>query len=498
MSRTFRPLAVALVAAAAGPAPAVEPLDLLKYAPARANAVVVINLDLILASPRAAKEGWGKLDHTEYLAGAIPLNPQVAKAVIVKEIDPHAAARGEAFAVLATRRPVDLDSLVRTTRGEAGTAGGEPVVVSPRGSVLVPLGAEVLGVAWTDNRQEVGRWVRAAKAATASPLGKFLNVSTYNSARHHILIALDTEDLFDARDAAVAVGKSKALEGNKAAAAGVEGFLASLRGVALTIEVTADGLAAVARFDSAPLKKADPQAFKAFVVELLAHNGALLEDLPAAEATAAEGSVTLKFKLSDPELAHLMGLFVPPVPNLSPADVRPVAPGGVSAEATRKYVRAVNRVLDDLRKRTGKGTDYQKMATWQDSAANRIETVSVLNVDPQAVGYGAGTAARLRAVADSLRGVPVRVANLQGQMYAWGYRPGGAYFTPRGRLRYGFGWGAVGGTNAGDIALKQSEVVQKDAENRAALWAEIESQRALVRREMAEKHKIETEEPAKK
>ena len=39
-----------------------------------ANAVVVVNQTAILGSPRAVKEGWAKADHTEYLAGAIPIN----------------------------------------------------------------------------------------------------------------------------------------------------------------------------------------------------------------------------------------------------------------------------------------------------------------------------------------------------------------------------------------------------------------------------------------
>src|SRR4051812_35635000 len=183
MSRTpHRLLSVALAALAATPARAADPPDLLKYLPARANAVVVINLDAILASPRAVKGGWGKLDHTEYLAGAIPINPRIARAAVAKELHPHAAARGEAFAAVWTKQPLDADKLVKMTSGEAVTAGGEPAVVTPRGSVLVPLAADVLGVAWTDNRQEVGRWAKAAKAATASPLARYLNAAAYNGA----------------------------------------------------------------------------------------------------------------------------------------------------------------------------------------------------------------------------------------------------------------------------------------------------------------------------
>jgi hypothetical protein len=491
-----RLLPVALLALAAAPARAADPPDLLRFLPARSNAIVVINLEAILASPRAVQGGWAKRDHTEYLAGAIPLNPRIARAAVAREIHPHAAARGEAFAAVWTNHPVDAEQLVKVTGGEAATAGGEPAVVTPRGSVLVPLAKDVVGVAWTDNKQELGRWVKSAKAATASPLARYLNAAAFNNARRHILIALDAEDLFDAKEVAHAVELTKSFAGDPATADAVRAFLTQLRGVVLTIDVTADGLSAAARFDSGPLLRVNPEAFKSFVVELLDRAGAPLEDVRAAAATAEQGSATLRFRLSDPELALLMGLFLPPVPNLPASDVVAVAPKGVTPEATQRYVRAVNRILDDLRRQNRGGTDFTKMATWQDAAANRIEAVTVLNVDPVALEYGLGTAGRLRMIADSLRGVPAQVEALQGQMYAFAYRANGMFWG-RGGMRFGFGPGILGPTNAVEIVQKQEAVVKKDEANRQRLWQEIDSQRAFVRKEMAARHKIETD-PGKK
>lgn len=491
-----RATAVVALLTLVGPLRAVEPADLLKYAPAQTNAVVVVNVEAILSTPRAVKEGWAKTPGTEYLAGAVPLNPQIERVVIAKEVHPHAPAHGGAFAVAPVKRAIDIDRLAKLTNGQVTTVGGESAVATPNGSLLVPLDKQLLGIAWSDSRQDVARWLRAARVATASPLSRFLNAAVFNHAGpHHILVALDTEDLFDARQAGLAVAMTKALEGDRETAAAVEKFAGSLRGVVLTVDVTGDGLAALVRFDSAATGPVNPDAFKAFVLEALARNGAMLEDLQAAAAKAAPGQVILTFKLSDPELARIMSLFLPPLPGLTAADTIAVAPAGVTPEATARYVQAVNRIVDDLREQNKRARDYEKTAVWQAAAANKIETLSVLNVDKAAVEYGLGTAGRLRAIADSLRGVPIQAAMLESQAYMTAFMPRVSVLTPWGpRFNPWIYAGAQSvQTNLPQIRQQQADLIKKDAENRAALWAQIDRQRSDIRRTMAETYKIDTE-----
>jgi hypothetical protein len=496
MGPVSRGCAVVVLSAFAAPVRAVDPDELLKYAPARANAVVVINVDALLATPRATKEGWAKADHTEYLAGAVPVHPRLERIVVAKEVHPQAPAQGAVFAVAAAKKPLNLDYLAKATGGQATTLAGEPAVGTPNGSVLIPLDKQLLGVAWSDSRQDVARWVRSARGVTASPLSRFLISSVHNLAKpHHITIALDTEDLFDARQAGLAVAQTQALAGDEATAAAVEKFAAGLKGVVLTVDVTADGLTAAARFDSSASGAVPAPAFKAFVIEALARNGAMLEDLQAATAKATPGSVTLSFKLSDPELARITSLFLPPVPNLGAADVIAVTPAGVSPAATRKYILAVNRIVDDLKLQNKKAKDYEKTSVWHAAAANKIEALSVLNVDKMAVEYGLGTAARLQAIADSLHGVPVQAAILESKAYVIGYMPRTSVLTGRG-VRFN-PWLAAGPqsvqTNLPQIREQQAEVIKKDQENRGKLWDQIERQRSEIRRAMAEAYKIDTE-----
>jgi hypothetical protein len=243
-----------------------------------------------------------------------------------------------------------------------------------------------------------------------------------------------------------------------------------------------------------------PDFMKAFLIEVLDRNGAALEDLGAATAKADGNAVVLTFRISDPELARVMGVIAVPAAGVADTQAVKVAPAGVTPEATRRYYQAVNKILDDLKAQNKKARDYEKTAVWHDTAANRVDTLSVLNVDPVVTEYGAGTAARLRAIADSLRGVPVQAAILESKAYAVGYMPRVSVMTRRGpRLNP---WALSGPqsvqTNLPQIREQQAELVRKDAENRTKLMEQMDRQRSDVRRTMYEKSGIDLDTGAKK
>jgi hypothetical protein len=485
-------LAAVVLLAGAGAGSAVDPGDLLKFSPIQANSAVVINSAGILLSPRAVKDGWAKIDRTEALAGAVPVNPHLERVIVLKEIRPGAPAAGPTYALAYAKRPVDVDRLATASGGRQVTIGEEPAVLTPNQTYLIPLDKELFGVAWAENRQDVSRWVRLAKTAKASPLALYVNGVVRNyGPLHHVVLALDVDDLFDQDHAGVIVAASKTLAADTDAAAGIQKFLAGLRGVLMTVDFKADGLAVLLRFDSkAATAKVKPEAFKAFILETLERHGAALEDLPTAAVEAKEGSVSFRFRLSDEELAQIMALFLPPLPNLSSVTI-PVAPAGPTPVKSTQYVQAVNQIVDDLKKQTKRARDYEKTALWYDTSANRIETLSVLNVDPLGTEYGAETAGRLRAIGDSLRGVPVQVNRLENKVYGFTTYQGGAYWAGRGRG--GLTATPYTQTNVVSIREQQAAAVERDRENRAKLWEAIDQLRATTRSQLAEKYKVDVE-----
>lgn len=478
------------------PTAAAEPDDLLKYIPRSVNTVAVVNVAEILATKRAEKDQWAAGDHAHYLAGAVPVHPGIERYLVAKELSPDAPGEGEVLAVIPLKGPVDIEKFAASQRGYVDRVSGEPVAVTSRGSIGVELADKVLGLARTESRQDVSRWLRYAKIANASQQSRYLNAAVYNTAkRHHILIAVDLDDLFPPKQVGLAVARSEVLGKDSKTAYAVDSYLAKLVGVRFTADFKADGIAAEIRLDSNAPAEVSPDVLKAFLIELLDRNGAALEDLRTAAVKAEGKAVTMTFRMSDPDLARVMGVVAAPAAGVAEAYGVGVAPTGVTPEATRRYYRAVNKVIDDLKGQYKKAKDYGKTIVWHDTAANRIDTMSVLNVDPVVAEYGAGTAARVHAIADSLRGLPVQAAILESKAYVTAYMPRVSVLT-RGGPRvnpWAFSGPQSVQTNLPQIREQQAELVKKDAESRTQLWAQIDRQRSDVRRAVAEKSGIDLE-----
>jgi hypothetical protein len=487
-------LAVIGIVLSAGMSLAADAVDMLKFVPPQANTVAVVNVAGLLASPRAAKEGWAKLEHTEYLAGAVPLNPLVNRMVLAKELDTHNFAAGSVLALMDTTRPVVLDKVAAMVGGQATTAGDDPALVTPQGTYFVKLEESMLGAVRTDSKQDVARWLRFAKASKESHLHKSLVAAAARSSSHHITLAVDVEDMFEAAQAVAVVANTKSIANDPVQVKLVEKLIVGLKAVVFNATITGDGIQAVVRLESKSVDpKLNPDFAKAFVIETLSHSGAALEDLGTAKGTLGD-NVMLAFKMSDPELARVMSLVLPPGALPPNAETIPVTPAGPTAAATLKYFKAVNAILDDLQKQKAKalenGMDYEKTAVWVDTAASKIESLSVIGVDQDVVAYGQGTAERLRMVADSLSGVPAKVDELQGQAYAFGTGNSRMMLTRRG-FRFN-PWGGANSlqTNLGEIRNKQAKVIKDDQANREKLWASIDGKRSETRAGIASKYGV--------
>jgi hypothetical protein len=483
-------------------AAAQDPGDLLPFFPAEVNSMAVVNVAGILASPRAEKEGWSKLSHTEYLAGAVPVNPSIERIVLAKEFVPSKPNKNWATSVTPLKKPLNLEKFAKAYNGVVTTAADTPVALVDGDKYAVALKPEILGLMQSNNKSEVSRWVRTAKEATSSKQPGYINAAVRAHGKsHHIMLALSTADLVDAQNVGVAVATSQVLEGQGDAAKDIQTFLTRLRGLRAMIMVREVGLTVDLYLESAAMAKADPALLKAFVAEWLVHYGAHLEDFPAASAEVANGVARLGFKITDPELARVMVLFIPPLSNVGEDNTLTVTPQGVNMDTTGRYYRMVNKVVDDLAKQAKSdkvltAEDYKKYALWYETAATKIETLSILGVDPMVANYGQGTAARLHMIADSLKGVPVAADALTAQSYSYRYTTVEMYFN--GRSFHPVVNPFNTNSNYREIQKKIDATVAKDEEARKKLLASIERERSNVRQAMAEKHKVDIDTPPKK
>jgi hypothetical protein len=130
--------------------------------------------------------------------------------------------------------------------------------------------------------------------------------------------------------------------------------------------------------------------------------------------------------------------------------------------------------------------NYLKTATWHEKAAVQLENLSRNGVDPLAAEAADRVSKRLRAIATSLRGIPIDMDALASQQYYfanpvvvpggwWGWRP---YVT-----------GSNVETNIPQIQAKMATTIADDQKRRLEAWSQIERVMIDAKKALSEKYK---------
>lgn len=454
--------------------------ELLQRLPEQTNAVLVIQVQEILKTPRAVREGWGAQDHMEFLAGAIPVHPSVEKVVIGSQFDPFNPGKSWYIGLVPTKKPVSMEKLAERYKGTIEEIGGDQAVFSPQIGYIVRLSDELIATLGSNDRQSVSRWIRFAKTNQKPSLPFYVRTAISKHPTAHVLMVVDTDDLINPKGVRVALLRSNLFTDNDKLLATADKFLSRLHGVRFVAQI-GDQIKAKFYFDSAVEATKDLEVLKPFFMDVLGRIGAELEDLRTATVATDDRSVILEFNLADSELAKIMALMSSPMVNPSPdeAATLKLSPDGVDVGASQRYYRAVNQIVDDLKKQNKRATDYMKTALWHETAARKIGQLSVLHVDKDVLAYGADVGMRLKSIADSLRGVPIKVDDLENQKFLWAFGSG-------------WGWGGTSvSTNVPEVQLRQIGIIRKDEENRTTLWNQIDNERGSIRSKMADRYKID-------
>ncbi len=458
--------------------------DLLQRMPQATNAVVVVQVGNILQSPYAFRSGWNKQTKTFYIAGSIPINPAIVRLAIGSQFDPEHPGQSWYVGLMSMNKTLSLEKIAEAHKRKIVEIAGEKVALVPPYGYVASLKDDLLCAVTMSDHQAFAHWLKFATAQDRKPVvNSYLASAASRHAEDQILIAIDGDDLIDPANVRTALLNSKVIVNDEKLFDRASRFLEKLRGIRLVVTLDSQ-ISIAAHFDSQEVATRDLEILKPFFVYALDHAGADLQDLQAAKVTADGKTLSLRFKLSDAELRGIMALMSSPIVHPNPDEVSnvPVNSGGVSAEVTGNYFRTVNKILDDLKKRTRNATDYWNTALWHETAIKNIGTTSVLNVDKRVLAYAAEAVATLQSIADSLRGVPVSLDQLEARKSL--YVMGSPWFR----------WGGYSvSTNIPQVQAKQVEVIQKDAENRDKLWQRLDTQRANVRREMAEKYGVDME-----
>jgi hypothetical protein len=495
MRKSLRPAAIFVgTALLASPGQAGDLSQFLNAIPASTNAITVIRMNSIMQSPLAAREGWAQEREAKYQEGETLL-PHTSEVVLVAtKLTPGDLADSPTIGFLPLNRPVTNRELTERERGEIQPIGGEFVVLSSRNAYFLAR-RNYLAVVSPANRQEMAEWVRFARKNSEPAFSPYLQEILKEQGEAQLLVAIDPQDILDPRLLKSAISESKVLSrANKADAAGLQNLLLKLKGCVWTVKF-AEEISGTLRLDFDVEAGQEARLLKPFLAELLGDLGAEVDDFSEGRIDLVGKAALIHAKVTREGLRHVLSLVLPPIPRVDtsrPIPERPQPrPRPVKTQEEREalaaleYFRNVNRLLDELQRRSKNVADYEHTAVWHETYARRISQMSAENVDPELIAYGARVANELRALADSLRGVAVEVASLE-QGISWTHvpSPGWSWWWPYGR-NFQFD------TNLHEIRMLQAQKVAKGAGDRLRIWNLLRDDRQAVARKMTERHKLD-------
>jgi hypothetical protein len=476
-----------LIVFAPAAARAADPYDdLLKLVPPSTNTLALVNVKAVYASPLAKLEKWAEDYNKRYRAGIgfVPADAEVV--AVASDVNLSAMTRSHQIGLVRAGTVPTLRDMTERTGGTVDRVADRATVLSPTGVYFVPLTGQILSAVYPADRQATARWVRYAAAPQPAPLSPYLKKATAAvTGDRAITVALDLSDSADPNVVRRGLPGSPTMARHKDADLDrLARLVASAEGVTFGVTI-GDGITARVRvdfgWDVTPFKTVARELF----LEALDEHGVLITGMDTWAATYEEKAMTLSGSLSPADLRRVMSLFA--FPGAADEDEPKVQAGEVSAAATKRYLAAVDALIADLRAVKDK-PDYAKTATWNEKAADQIDHLRTRGVDKVAVDAARDVSRRLRAIAASLRGVPINVDALQNKAYYythssvgvsvgwWGVRP---VFTPNAGVD----------TNLPQIRREQQKVIDDDRKRRLEVWSEIDRALADARQKLEEKYK---------
>jgi hypothetical protein len=503
MKTTCRSLVLSLPLLLAGVSRGQEDVAiLLRRVPESSNALAVVRLDALLKSPRGMQESWADKYKLGYLNGAVRIPPSVKTVVMASHYhaDDPARAITIAVALLNKKDRLSIQDVAAAEGGTIETVVGRPAVRTRRDTLVVELAPGLMGVMHPASRQELAGWIRFCERNREPAISPYLSRAASEGRGAPIQLALDLADIVDPKAVHACLPHCKALQGKPGPFEGLEELIKGLKGVRFTARV-ADSTTGEVYLDFSKPVGDNAEYMKELFLESLGEIGAYLDEFRDSKVrTENQGmTVVLRADLSDDTLRRIMSLIHMPVTDPEEAKLVTSSPGAKgSLVATESYYDAIEKMLNDLRRKNKKSEDkeqdsdeYAKSALWHQTYARRISELPRKDVDPEMLEYGADVAQKLDALSNSLRGIPLKVDLLQKQAYYYAYTPPIIYGR---RWGYGF-YGGYTDTNVPEIREKQTTAISQGQDDRNKIWQSLDEAKYKIRRRMSEKYQTNFDRP---
>lgn len=484
--------------------------DLARRIPSSANAVVFVNVDKLMSSPVAIRDKWSERRDTAFASGVSFLPPDTKHAVLAMQVDLQMWLPLWEAAIMELDHEPSIEKIVEMTGGTSDLVGGRQAVGLPEDAYVVKFDKATTAFMAPANRQTVSRWMREIDTHKDINVSPYL-AEAYSFANDHgtpVIMALDLEDAVPIEAIRERLENSKELlDKLKLDINEMAKMLSSIRG--LTLGMTfADKPFGKIKVDFKDDVTLSPEAAKITLIRALSNHGAMIDEFEDWKPAVNGKQVTLEGFLTASGMQRISSLFNRPPSLKERKSAKPAVEQTKeqqTVQASQAYFKRITDLLGDLKQEQKGNPNYTmgQIGVWMDKYATKIDKLSVLNVDPELVEYGAGVSESLRAAYNAIRGgaakARVRVVNTQMQYnyYSYGETYGYTY-----RNNY-FGAGYVPYGNYGTIAVPDQQAYNHErtrarTEERVAsgnsardIVENIKASTGEIRRKMTQKYQAD-------
>jgi len=463
---------------------------LLKRVPASANSILVIDVEALLESPLAVKEGWKEQQRATYTSQPLILPPEGEKLIVASQMAPHDNfSQAWELGLMTLSESMPVNAMARAEGGYVDELSGKEVVWSPSDAYFVPLEDDHLAVIHPAIRQPVARWIEAYSASTKVSASEYLAMSVSDvTDRTQIVMALDLKNV--PRPHVVADGL-EGLDYLKDAQERREWLdaIMSIQGVKLKVSV-GSSVEGSLQVDFGNDVSALHSKSKELILNSLDKYGLSIDELEAWKSKNGSTSLGIEGPLSTSALRKIVSLIELPSAKFSQLKGTESSSSTPDVgKASRDYFQSVETLLDDLRSEFESNKDARRTmaSAYMEKYARRIDRLPILNVDEELLAYGAMVGETLRGASVSQRMSGVKTGVRKSEVYTnYGY--GYDY-----RTRYG-------STNDDYYATRskssQKNQIQREEDAKARQvrfdsWKEVEDATAAIRKSMTQKYQLE-------
>ncbi|MCE9529116.1 MAG: hypothetical protein K8R36_23975 [Planctomycetales bacterium] len=482
--------------------------ELAKQVPSSTNAIAFVNMEKLLASPAAIKGKWSQRVDLAYDSGVSFLPRDTKVAMLTMQMDfqewmPHWEA-----ALLEIDHEPSQAKAVEMMGGTADTVIGREAVALPHNAYLIKLATKTVAFMAPANRQTIARWMREIDARKSMSLSPYLTEAYgyANNVGTPIILALDLEDVVTPESLPEKLKESKEfLDKYKINPGELAALLYSIRGITLGITFDDKPFGKV-RVDFSSDVGLDPDTAKAVLLHVLAKRGAMIDEFVDWKPSVKGKTFMLEGNLGQSGMLRISTLFSRP-PSLKPREKTPDQTNKtkeqLTVEASQNYFKQINKLYSDLRSQKASNSTYTmpQLGVWMSKYAAKIDQLSVLNVDPELIDYGANAADLLRGGYNAIRtGAAenrVRQVNtpMQYNYYSYGNTYGYTFnsWTGAGGPIGDYGTYAVADTAAyrqARTAIHAEERVKAGTQARSSIQ-ELEKATADIRKKMTIKYQVD-------